>query len=128
MPAWEDYKAEAKSRGALAFELYMVLSTPAGDPAKVKDTLPAHLAYQAEQEARGALFLAGPVSDETGNLMQGTGLIIYRAASLEDARALAEGDPMHANGARTFVLRRWLINEGSMNLSLGLSAQSVSFG
>ena len=90
--------------------------------------MPAWEDYKAEAKSRGALFLAGPVSDETGNLMQGTGLIIYRAASLEDARALAEGDPMHANGARTFVLRRWLINEGSMNLSLGLSAQSVSFG
>ena len=125
MPAWNDYKTGAKSRGALAFELYMVLSTPAGDPAKVKETLPDHLAYQAKQEARGALFLAGPVSDETGDQMNGTGLIIYRAASLEDARALAEADPMHVNGARTFVLRRWLINEGSMSLSFGLSTQSV---
>lgn len=127
MPAWNDYKAEAKSRGALAFELYMVLSTPAGDPAKVKETLPAHLAYQAEQEARGALFLAGPVSDETGAQMQGMGLVIYRAASLEEARAIAEADPMHATGARTFVLRRWMINEGSMTMSVGLSSQAVRF-
>lgn len=127
MPAWEDYKAEAKSRGALAFELYMVLSTPAGDPAKVRETLPDHLAYQAKQEARGALFLAGPVSDDSGALMEGVGLIIYKAASLDEARGLAEADPMHANGARTFVLRRWLINEGSMTLSIGLSAQSIKF-
>ena len=126
MPAWTDYKAEAASRGALAHELYMVLSTPAGDPAKVKETLPAHLAYQAEQEAAGALFLAGPVSDETGEMMEGTGLIIYRAASLEDARRIAVEDPMHAVGARTFVLRRWLVNEGSLTLSVKLSAQSVA--
>ncbi len=128
MPAWEDYKAQAKSRGALAHELYMVLSTPAADPETVKATLPDHLAYQAELEAKGALFLAGPVSDETGELMQAMGLIIYRAASLEEARALAEADPMHKAGARSFVLRRWMINEGAITMSVGLSAQSVRLG
>ncbi len=127
MPAWNDYKSEAKSRGALALELYMVVSTPNGDPAAVRGNLPAHLAYQAEQETRGALFLAGPVSDDTGAQMEGMGLIIYRAASLEEARALAEGDPMHASGARSFVLRRWLVNEGSLTLSVGLSKQRVAF-
>lgn len=128
MPAWDDYKAEAKSRGALAHELYAVVSTPAGDPAQVKANLPAHLAYQAEQEALGRLFLAGPVSDESGALMEGMGLIIYQAESLEAARALAEADPMHASGARSFVLRRWLINEGGLTLSVQLSGQSVTLG
>lgn len=125
MPAWEEYKADAKSRGALAKELYAVLSTPADSPEKVKKTLPAHLAYQAELEASGALFLAGPVSDESGALMQGMGLIIYHATSFEEARALAEADPMHKTGARTFVLRRWLINEGALTLSMKLSAQTI---
>lgn len=128
MPSWDEYAAEARARGALAHELYMVLSTPAGDPSKVKDTLPAHLAYQAELEAQGSLFLAGPVSDDTGSLMEGTGLIIYRAASLEAARSLAEADPMHATGARSFVLRRWLVNEGSLSLNVALSAQKVRIG
>lgn len=126
MPRWNDYKSEAKSRGALAFELYMVQSTPAGDPAAVKETLPDHLAYQAEQEAAGRLFLAGPISDETGEMMEGSGLIIYRAESLEAAQKLAENDPMHARGARSFVLRRWLINEGGLSLTVRFSAQDVS--
>ena len=60
--------------------------------------------------------------------MQGIGLIIYRAASFDEARALAEADPMHAQGARTYVLRRWLINEGSLSLSVALSAQTVKLG
>lgn len=128
MPAWDDYKAEAKSRGALALELYVVHSVPTSDPATLKANLPGHLAYQAQLEREGALFLAGPVSDESGDQMQGMGLIIYRAASLEDARALAENDPMHKSGARCFALRRWMINEGSLNLSVGLSAQSVVLG
>jgi len=65
------------------------------------------------------------MSDETGTHMQGMGLIIYRADSLEEACALAEGDPMHISGARSFVLRRWLINEGSFTLQVGLSSGAV---
>lgn len=128
MPAWDDYKAEAKSRGALAHELYMVLSEPAGDPADVKANLPDHLAYQAKQEAAGTLVMAGPLSDDTGTQMQGTGMILYRAASLEDARAIAAADPMHAAGARTFSIRRWLVNEGNLTLNVRLSAQSIALG
>jgi uncharacterized protein YciI len=121
MVAWADYKSEARSRGALALELYVAHSTPAKAPEDVKASLPDHLAYQAQLERAGQLAFAGPMSDETGEHMQGMGLIIYRADSLEAARKLAEGDPMHKSGARSFVLRRWMINEGSLNLSVGLS-------
>lgn len=121
MVAWADYKSDAKSRGALALELYVALSTPAKAPEDVKASLPDHLAYQAQLELSGQLAFAGPMSDETGEHMQGIGLIIYRADSLEAARKLAEDDPMHKSGARSFVLRRWLINEGSLNISIGLS-------
>ena len=121
MVAWADYKSEAKSRGALALELYVVHSTPAKAPEDVKASLPDHLAYQAQLERLGQLAFAGPMSDETGDHMQGMGLIIYRADSLEAARKLAEDDPMHKSGARSFVLRRWLINEGSLTLAVGLS-------
>ncbi len=126
MVAWADYKSEAKSRGALALELYVAQSTPAKAPQDVKASLPDHLAYQATLEAAGQLAFAGPMSDETGDHMQGMGLIIYRADSLEAAQVLAENDPMHLSGARSFVLRRWMINEGSLNLSVGLSTKTVS--
>ncbi len=126
MVAWADYKRHAKERGALALELFVVESTPAGDPATVKATLPDHLAYQRTLEEQGSLVMAGPLSDDTGEEMRGGGMIIYRAGSLDAARALAEGDPMHQAGARTFRLRRWLVNEGSLNISLGLSTGKVS--
>ena len=41
MPAWNDYKAQAKSRGALALELFIVDSTPAKDPEALKTVLTA---------------------------------------------------------------------------------------
>lgn len=128
MPKWNEYKAEAKARGALAFELYAVQSTPAGDMSSVKDNLAAHLAYQADQEKKGNLFLAGPLSDESGEEMIGAGLIIYKATTLEQARELADADPMHQSGARNYTLRRWLINEGNLSLSIGLSRQEVAIG
>jgi uncharacterized protein YciI len=126
MIAWADYKAEAKSRGALALELYVAISTPAKAPEIVKAALPEHLTYQGELERQGALAFAGPMSDETGEQMQGTGMIIYRALSFEAARELALSDPMHKSGARSFTLRRWMINEGSLSLNVGLSTRSVS--
>ena len=127
MVAWADYKAEAKGRGALALELYVAQSTPAKAPEDVKANLPDHLAYQADLERRGQLAFAGPMSDESGDHMQGMGLIIYRADSLEQARVLAESDPMHKSGARSFVLRRWMINEGSLNFTGGLSTGGLKF-
>ena len=124
MIPWADYKAAARERGALALELYVVESVPV-EPERLKDTLPAHLAYQAEQEAAGTLAFAGPLSDDSGEHMEGRGLIVYRAASPEEARALADADPMHAEGVRRYTLRRWLINEGSLRLDVRLSAQRV---
>jgi uncharacterized protein YciI len=124
MVAWNDYKAQAKARGALALELYVAHSTPAKAPEDVKASLPDHLAYQAGLERAGKLAFAGPMSDETGDHMEGVGLIIYRAASLEEARALADADPMHQTGARSYVMRRWMINEGSLTLQVGLSTGS----
>ena len=126
MPNWRDYKTTAKERGALALELYVVQSRPTDDGPPVPEVLPDHLAYQREMEAAGKLAFAGPLSDESGELMEGEGLIIYRAGSLEEARNMAEDDPMHKTGTRSFTIRRWLVNEGSFSLTVGLSTKSVS--
>lgn len=125
MPAWSEYKQAAMDRGSLALELYMVVSTPEKAPSELQAILPEHLAYQAEQEQQGKLVMAGPLSDLSGDLMEGVGLIIYRAESLEAARAIADADPMHKSGTRSYVIRRWLVNEGSLQLDIKLSAQSV---
>jgi uncharacterized protein YciI len=126
MVAWVEYKKMARERGALALELFVVESTPAMAPEDVKANLPAHLAYQRDLETRGALVLAGPLSDPTGEIMVGAGLIIYRAETLEAARALTENDPMHLAGARSFTLRKWLVNEGSLSINVGLSTGAAT--
>ena len=128
MPSWKDYRQASQERGSLAFELYIVESTPAMPPEQMLALLSEHLAYQGEMEAQGKLFLAGPLSDATGEEMSGGGMIVYNASSLEEAKQITENDPMHKKGGRTFKIRRWLVNEGSFSLNIGLSAQKVVIG
>lgn len=125
MPKWTEYKTASAERGSLAFELFVVETTPAVAPEEMQKILPEHLAYQKQQESEGKLFLAGPMSDSTGEEMRGTGMIVYRAATMEDAKAIADGDPMHAKGARTYVLRKWLVNEGSLSIQVGFASQTA---
>lgn len=125
MPKWTEYKQQAKDRGALAMELYVVHTTPGNDMELVKATLPDHLSYQKQMETAGTLVMAGPVSDATGEEMQAAGMIIYRANDMDHARQLADADPMHKTGARSYTVRKWLVNEGSLSFSVALSSQSV---
>ena len=125
MVAWLEYKQAAQERGSLALELFVAISTPVKSADQLKSQLPAHLDYQAKLEQSGALAFAGPLSDDTGEQMQGTGMIVYRAQTLDAARALADADPMHHSGTREYTLRRWLVNEGSLTLDIKLSAQQV---
>ncbi len=126
MPAWSEYKSAAQERGSLACEMYAVVTTPV-KPENLQANLPAHLEYQGQMEQQGNLVMAGPLSDLSGDNMEGVGMIIYRAESLEAARALADADPMHKSGTREYTIRRWLVNEGSFQLDIKLSAQSISF-
>lgn len=126
MISWDDYKAESKARGSLAMEVFVVESKPNASLETIKQFLEAHLAYQSKMESLGALMFAGPLSDASCESLDGTGLIIYRAQSLQEANEIAEKDPMHSNGARSFTIKRWLINEGSLQLDIKLSAQSVT--
>ncbi|MEL7527551.1 MAG: YciI family protein [Pseudomonadota bacterium] len=125
MPKWNDYKRMAKERGSLALELYVVNTIPSGPDVDLPGTLPDHLAYQARMEQEGKLVFAGPVSDASGENLEGEGMIIYRAPSLEEARSYAAEDPMHKKGVRTFTIRRWLVNEGSFSVTVGLSTKHV---
>jgi uncharacterized protein YciI len=123
MTEWETYRETARSKGVLALELFVVQSMPAVGKDRLREVLPEHLAYQGRMEKAGHLAFAGPLSDESGESWSGAGLIVYRAASLDAAQALAAADPMHESGCRTFTIRRWLLNEGQLRLTISLSTQ-----
>lgn len=48
-------------------------------------------------------------------------MLIYRAASVAEANAIAQADPMHKSGAHTFKIRPWLLNDGSITIRVTLS-------
>ena len=62
---------------------------------------PAHLEYLNRLYKENKVVMAGPFTDGKG------GMVIYRADSPEEARRLAEADPVVAEGARTLELREW---------------------
>ena len=64
-------------------------------------------------EKQGILFASGPLAEADGKT-RGDGLTILRAASAEEARAIAEADPFVVNGLRSFELREWTVMEGSL--------------
>lgn len=107
--------------------LWVVTTRPARGPG-IQAVLPEHLAYQVALERAGTLFGAGPIFEEGDAAPPTGGMIILRAGSEAEARQIAEADPFHAKGLRQFTLHRWLLNEGSMTLTLRYSDQSLVLG
>jgi uncharacterized protein len=112
------------TRKMLRKKLYVLLSKPLVAPDRLQPFLLAHLEYMVSLEKRGLVFASGPLSDGEGP-PSGHGLTVLRAASAQDARALAEADPFFANGLRSFELKEWTVMEGTLGLRVNLSDQSV---
>ena len=109
------------SRGMLQKQLYAVFTTPANGLGPVMANIEAHLKFQVELEQKGIMFGAGPFWTDDEKQWQGEGMVIIRAASLDEAKKIAASDPMHASGARTFRVRPWLLNEGSVTIKVSYS-------
>ena len=122
--AWEQMRARAQSKGLLAKQLFVVRTLPtAGGIPAIESVLAEHLAYQADLENRGIMFAAGPLANaEKPDQWSGDGLIVIRAQSMEEARSIAENDPMHKSGARTFTVNPWLVNEGTLTVSVSFAS------
>lgn len=67
------------------------------DKAKIAEVRPVHRNYLAELKAAGQLAASGPFTDDSG------ALIIYEAASKQEAEQLLQTDPFCAAG----VFLRW---------------------
>lgn len=119
--SWAEYVAMVREKGVLALQLYVVHSTPVNGLDGVRENHLPHLAYQKVLEAKGIMFGAGPLADEAGEYWSGEGFIVIRATSLEQAREIADNDPMHKNGGRSYTIRPWLLNEGCLNVQLTFS-------
>ena len=119
--SWQQHIDKVTEKGLLAKKLYVVLTKPVAGLDAVHDNLAEHLAYQLELERKNIMFAAGPFADDNEQEWQGEGMVIIRADSLDEARQIAEADPMHKSGAREFHLRPWLLNEGSITINVTYS-------
>ena len=109
------------SAGCLQKQMYVYFTKPANGLGPVMKNLEEHLKFQVEIEQKGIMFGAGPFWTEDEQRWEGEGMIIIRAESLAEARKIAESDPMHASGARTFTIRPWLMNEGMVTMKVTYS-------
>lgn len=77
--------------------LVMTIRGPGFDP----EAVPAHYAFLQDLRDRGMLEQAGPFTDRTG------GAYVLRAESLDEARSLAEQDPLHLRQCSAVTVNEW---------------------
>jgi uncharacterized protein len=124
-PTWDEMVGKCNELGLLAKKLYVVFTTPNDGLGPIMEILDEHLAYQNKIQNEGIMFGAGPFSDDTEENWGGEGMIIIRAESLAAATAIADNDPMHKSGARSYRIRPWLLNEGKVTVEMTFSNKSV---
>jgi len=114
------------SKGMLQRQLFAIFTTPTDGLGPVFANIEEHLQFQVQLERDGILFAAGPMWTDDEESWEGEGLVVVKAASRAEAIAIAERDPMHKAGARSFRVRPWLINEGSVTITLNNSSQTFT--
>jgi uncharacterized protein len=105
--------------GMLQMQLWVMFATDVPGKPYANDIFARHIAHQVELEKSGVMFAAGPLIDLKGQ--RELGMIIIRATSAEQAKAIADTDPMYQEGYRTYTLHRWRLNEGHLNLAIDYS-------
>lgn len=103
--------------------LWIVITKAVATPEAMSRLLEAHLQHQIRLEKEGIMFGAGPLSNADGS-PTGTGMIIIRADSEAEARRIADQDPFHSSGLRSYSLQQWSLNEGRITLTVDFSDQT----
>ena len=117
----------ADSSTFLNRDLYVITTVPCAPREAVMKHIEAHLDRQVELERAGIMFGAGPLFEDGADVPV-AGMIIVRASSFEEAAKIADGDPMHIHGVRSYTIRRWRLNEGSFNVTISYSTQKAAIG
>jgi uncharacterized protein len=79
-----------------------------------------------ELERKGILFAAGPLYPR-GSTLPEAGMFVLRADPFEEAEAIAQTDPLHMAGLRTYTIQiqKWRLNEGSITVTINYSDQTA---
>jgi len=83
-----------------------------------------HILWLETQEQNGVLFLSG--ANAAGDQWDGSGTAIIRAPSLTTAVAIAESEPFHREGLRANTVHGWLLNEGTVRVTISLFTDKFS--
>ena len=102
-------------------QLYVIHTKPTNGLGPVMDNIGPHLEFQVRMEQEGISFAAGPLWADDEETWEGEGMVVIRADSLAHACEIADSDPMHASGARSYTVRPWLVNEGGFSLRVSFS-------
>jgi uncharacterized protein len=113
------------THGFLGKELYVIFSTALDSRDALAPVMADHLAHQVILEKNGTLFAAGPMFEEDAKA-PGRGMIVVRAASFDEARAIADSDPFHKAGLRGYTIEKWIVNEGSYTVTVNYSDQTAA--
>jgi len=124
MSASGEERIQQLTQKMLRKKLYVVFSKGGATPEQIGAVVPDHLEYMIGLEKKGVLFASGPLATDPGK-PAGDGLTILRAASVEEARAIASADPFVVSRLRTFEVREWTVMEGSLGLKVNFSDQTL---
>jgi hypothetical protein len=113
-------QVEALHGKMLQKRLYIIFSEPTDKGGDRRRIFHKHIAYQLEIERKGILFAAGPFVDARGK-PQGPGMIVVRAKNMAEAKRIADADPFHRQGYRTYRIQAWQVNEGGFNVHVTFS-------
>lgn len=80
---------------------YFAVLLPMKDEEKSRIFRPQHLAYLEAMRVQNRIFVNGRFVDGSG------GMVIYKAASEDEARSFAENDPYVRQGARSYEIHEW---------------------
>lgn len=115
----QDAGTPAKAQGEkkkFEFEKYQLVILMRGPkrvdppPPGIEKLQQAHLAHLTRMGEEGKMVLAGPFGDQQDPSLRG--MCLYRVASIEEARRLAEADPMVKAGWLKVEVMTWYVEKG----------------
>lgn len=107
--------ADAPKMEFESYQLVLLKRGPSWTPEKTPaiETLQReHLAHLGKMGESGKMVIAGPFGDQADESMRG--MCLYRVGSLEEAKALAESDPMVKSGRLKVEALTWYVEKGYM--------------
>jgi uncharacterized protein YciI len=91
-------------------------------PEKLEEIQKAHLAHIGEMAATGKLVIAGPFDEQSD--VRFRGLELFRVATVEEARKLAEEDPAVKAGRLEVVSMNWYFQKGALAFPLAKDSRN----